>query len=244
MEIRVISFNIRCTNDPNGNSIAERAPRLAAVTAPYNADIIAFQENVPAWRRHIKAIYCDKYSMFERSRTAFPGGEGNIILWKKDRFACIKKGRFWFSDTPRIPSRGWDCRYNIPRICLYTVLREKSTGLEFTVMNTHFGFGDDGQVKSARLLRACSGKISEGPTIIVGDFNMTPQSAGYREMTEYFTDVNEKTAQEKRATFHGYSPEKVGEGAVDYCFAGEGVVPVDFCLLDDVVVDVAYYLGV
>ena len=39
-----ISFNIRCANDPDGNSIKERAERLKAVLDKYNADIIGFQE--------------------------------------------------------------------------------------------------------------------------------------------------------------------------------------------------------
>ena len=47
MEISVISFNIRCCNDPNGNSIAERAPRLDTITSMYDADVIGFQECRP-----------------------------------------------------------------------------------------------------------------------------------------------------------------------------------------------------
>lgn len=43
MGISVISFNIRNCNDPNGNSIAERAPRLDAITSLYDADVIGFQ---------------------------------------------------------------------------------------------------------------------------------------------------------------------------------------------------------
>ena len=39
-EISVISFNIRSRDDKNGNSIAERAPRLSAITSRYNADIM------------------------------------------------------------------------------------------------------------------------------------------------------------------------------------------------------------
>lgn len=44
MDLSIISFNIRSCDDANGNSIAERAPRLAAITARYGADVIGFQE--------------------------------------------------------------------------------------------------------------------------------------------------------------------------------------------------------
>jgi endonuclease/exonuclease/phosphatase family metal-dependent hydrolase len=70
------------------------------------------------------------------------------------------------------------------------VLKEKASGRAFLFMNTHFGFGDDGQVKSAKLIADFSKKISEHPTVVVGDFNMTPSSVGYAEITTHFTDVN------------------------------------------------------
>lgn len=49
MLINVISFNIRCCDDPDGYSVVERAPRLSKITEPYNADIIGFQEYRPRW---------------------------------------------------------------------------------------------------------------------------------------------------------------------------------------------------
>lgn len=45
-------------------------------------------------------------------------------------------------------------------------------------MNTHFGFGDKGQVGSANLIYEYSGKILNYPTFVIGDFNMNPKSAG------------------------------------------------------------------
>ena len=34
MELNIVSFNIRCCDDENGNSINERAPRLFNVIKP------------------------------------------------------------------------------------------------------------------------------------------------------------------------------------------------------------------
>ena len=31
MQLKLLSFNIRCTNDPDGHSIPERAPRVAEI---------------------------------------------------------------------------------------------------------------------------------------------------------------------------------------------------------------------
>ena len=44
MKLNVISFNIRYCDDKDGHSISERAPRLAKVCLPLDADVIGFQE--------------------------------------------------------------------------------------------------------------------------------------------------------------------------------------------------------
>ena len=47
--IKVVSYNIRYTNDPNGRSVEERAPRLKKLLEEYDPDIIGFQEVTPIW---------------------------------------------------------------------------------------------------------------------------------------------------------------------------------------------------
>ena len=100
-------------------------------------------------------------------------------------------------------------------------------------MNTHFGFGDKGQIDSARLIYEYSKKISEYPTFVTGDFNMTPESKGYGEMTKYFTDVNSVTANDRRTTYHGYGT--VNDEHIDYCFINEKIKPISLKLIDELV---------
>lgn len=234
MELKVISFNIRCCDDKDGHAISERAPRLAAVTLPIDADVIGLQEYRPKWEEHIEKIFGGKYEIFNKYRST-DNPESAPILWKKDKFELVDKGYFWLSDTPEVESRGWDERFNCHRICEYVILRPKDGGDPFTFMNTHFGFGDGGQTKSARLIYDYSRRISSYPTFVTGDFNMKPDSAGYAEMTRYFTDVNAVTAQSKKSTFHGYAPETRPDSHIDYCFAGEGVTPISWELIDGTV---------
>ena len=235
MNLKVISFNIRCSNDPNGNSVAERAPRLAEITARYDADIIGFQEYRPRWEPYIAEFYNDAYDMFVKYRNETVDIEASPILLKKDKFDCLKTGYFWLSDTPEQESRGWDEKYNCYRMCVYVILREKQTQKTFTVMNTHFGFGDCGQVASTKLIYSYSKKISDYPTFVLGDFNMTPKSAGYAAMTEKFTDVNTLTANDWRSTFHGYHPESVTDMHIDYCFVDESVSAIHQKVITDTV---------
>ena len=64
VELKIISFNIRCGDDPNGNSISERAPRLNKIISPINADLIGLQEWRPAWEEHINKYFSDEYEIF------------------------------------------------------------------------------------------------------------------------------------------------------------------------------------
>lgn len=229
MELKVVSFNIRCCDDKDGHTIEERAPRVKAVLDPIEADVIGFQECRNEWEEFLPRDYGDKYEMFLKHRG---DDESSPILWKKDKFNCIKKGCFWLSDTPEEQSKGWDEKYNCYRICMYTVLEEKETGKQFCFMNTHYGFGDKCQTDSSDLIYKYSKEISEYPTFITGDFNMQPDSAGYARMTQYFTDVNAVTLKYTGNTYHGYDPENKGSH-IDYCFTDKGVTPKSTVLLDD-----------
>lgn len=235
MQIRIVSFNIRFRSDPDGNSVAERAPRLHAVIAPYDADIIGLQEYSPEWEMHIEKYFGGQYEMFNKYRSTDVDVESSPILWKKDKFDCVGTGYFWLSDTPTLQSRGWDKICECYRMCVYAILKDKTTGTTFTFMNTHFGFGDYCQQKSAELVADYSRKISSLPTVLVGDFNMTPDSIGYKTATKYFTDVNAATVNDLRSTYHGYRPDKIKNEHIDYCFIGDNVTPVTEKIIDELV---------
>ena len=99
-------------------------------------------------------------------------------------------------------------------------------------MNTHFGFGDKGQTDSSKLIYDYSKQFGEMPVFILGDFNMTPESQGYAEMIKNFDDVNAKTSNDLRSTYHGYKPEKIKDQHIDYCFINKNVVPLNQKILD------------
>ncbi len=235
MKLKVISFNIRCCDDPDGHSIAERAPRLAAVTAPFDADVIGLQEYRPAWEPHIEKHFGARYDMFLKYRNQTVDIEASPILWRRDKFECLKTGCFWLSDTPEEESRGWDELYNCYRMCVYAVLRERESGASFAVMNTHFGFGDKGQVASARLIAEYAEKISSLPTFVLGDFNMRPDSVGFAEMSGHFKDVNALTANDNRMTYHAYKPDCETGEHIDYCFIDGKITPVSQTVITDTV---------
>ena len=231
MELKVVSFNIRYGDDPNGYSVAERAPRLEYVTKKYDPDVIGFQEYTVPWEKEIENRF-PEYEIFNKYRSVHEL-ESAPILWKRDKFELLNTGYFWLSSTPEVESRGWDELYNCWRMCEYVILKHKESGKIFTYMNTHYGFGDKGQVDSSRLIYEYSKKISPYPTFVTGDFNMRPSSLGYGEITKHFTDVNGATANDRRTTYHGYGT--VDNEHIDYCFIDEKIKPLSFKLIDETV---------
>lgn len=231
---KVMSFNIRCRDDADGNSVKERSARLKEITLPLNADIIGLQECRPLWEPYINDLYAGEYDMINIYR-AKSELESSPVLWKRDKYCCLGVSHFWLSDTPEVESRGWDERYNCYRMCVHVRLCERETGRVINFLNTHFGFGDNGQIKSAGLIKSYCDRISGEPICIVGDFNMTPESKGYAKMTEYFTDANAVTAKDWRITYHGYSYDNPEAAHIDYCFVNDKVVARAQRIIDETV---------
>lgn len=232
MRLNVVSFNLRCCDDPDGNSIAERAPRLQKILEPLNADVFAFQEIRPKWVSKLNDMFSEHYEMFLCYRSK-EKPEGLMTLWKRERFSCEERGHFWFSDTPNEESLGWDEKYHCPRICSYTVLREKESGIRFLMMNTHFGFGERCQTKSVDLIRSHRNRFSELKAFIAGDFNMLPETPGHLAIQEFFVDANAVTVCDRRSTFHAYDPSVPRKQHIDYLFCDPAILPQNFRILDE-----------
>ena len=231
--MRIISFNIRCANDPNGNSIEERSERLKIILDKYNADIIGFQESTPEWYEFIKRDYGEKYEIFNRYRDTVDL-ESPPIMWNRECFDCIDKGYFWLSDTPHIQSDGWD-EWHYKRICIWARLYDKKNKKIFNFLNTHYGFGSGCQLKSSDLLIKTAQNMAGDFTVVIGDFNLTPETVGYKRLTEYFTDINAVTANDWRATYHDYGRVNSGEH-IDYCFiSGSGAIPFKSKMIVDTI---------
>lgn len=232
MNVNLISFNIWCVSKEGGYTIAERAPRLRDVTSPLDADLIGFQEATPTWLPLLEEAYGDRYEIFNVYR-AHDSLESTPILWKKERFVCEDKGVLWLSDTPQEESAGWDNLYNCPRILMYAKLKEKASGIDFLYINTHFGFGNECQTKSAGIILDLI-KEKGLPAVVTGDFNMDLLSAGYAAITSGLKDVNMETVKDTSPTFHGLDPNYKGEH-IDYCFVSPEVTPITYRVIRDTV---------
>lgn len=234
MNLKVVSFNILCGSKPDGNSIPERAPRLKTAVEQHSPDLIGFQENRPEWWPLLLEMFGEEYEIFNRYR-AESELESSPLLWKKDRFEALKTGYFWLSETPEQESKGWDEIYDCYRMCVWVVLKEKASGKTFLFMNTHFGFGDKGQVASVKLIEQYKASIGDMPGFIVGDFNASPLSPAYSALTNIFCDVNAATAKDMQGTWHNFGkndPQDISNH-IDYCFIDNNCRPISYKTITD-----------
>ncbi len=210
-KLKVVSYNVRCSNDPDGNSIRERAPRLIEVLEKEDPDLIGMQEFTPKWEKRLKgALKGYDFALHYRSASNY---EGTPIYWKRSKFKLLDSGYFWLSETPDRESKGWGADYW--RICSWVQLKVRATGKTFYYFNTHYDFTEKPQVESAKLLiDRAEGMCGGDPMILTGDFNMEVTAKGYQDLTAYFADVN--TAEDPTPTYTDYG--KIEGKQIDFCF--------------------------
>lgn len=232
--LKIISFNIKCGGS-DIYSIAHRAPLVKEVLERYDGDLIGFQEATPEWMECIERDYGEEYGIFNQYR-AKDSLESTPLLYKKSRFECLEHGHFWLSDTPSIESGVWD-NYGHNRICMWAKLLDKQEGTTVAFFNTHYGFGDENQLKSGRVILNYMKAMKVDACFLTADFNMYPTSPGYKQLTEQLVDVNAATVNDMRNTFHGYAPEKRAHlKPIDFCFVTPDTVePITSKRMDDLV---------
>ncbi len=239
--IKILSQNIRYTDDPNGNSIKERAPRFLKLLEEYQPDIIGTQEVTKKWMDFFEENLGDIYGIVGCSRNGHGAkdGEWNAILYRKDRFEFIEGETFWLSETPDEDQTKLEG--SIYRICTWALLKDKVTGKLFTFNNTHLQNGEDkDDVRAQQItilldyLRDNVGYLELYPAFLTGDFNAKNTSSAYSLTTEVFRDSKVSTFKnlsEVNYTYHGYGKSK---SAIDYCFhTPYNTTVLDYKILDD-----------
>ncbi len=226
---RVMSFNLRCADDPEG-SIDNRSQISVEIINQYAPDSFGIQEATPKWLRILDKEVGDRYARVGQSRDFFgPFSEYNCVYYLKDKYNLLDSGTFWLSETPyKKYSVSYDsaCR----RIASWAVLEDKETGKVYTHINTHL----DHVLESTRdaqckVLLAEMGKLqTQGTVVITGDFNTYSDGDVYASMTAGADDAA-FTAEntDSGITYHNYGKKAdEGQGAIDFIFLTKDT-PVD-----------------
>lgn len=227
-EYNVMSFNIRLNTATDGqNAWPHRKDKVASQILFHDVQILGVQEALPDQMIDLKLLL-KKYKHVGGGRDdGKDKGEYSAIFYDTTKLTVLKTETFWLSETPTVPgSKSWDAA--ITRIVTWAKFRDKKSGKQFFVFNTHFDhMGKIARKESALLLLK---KIKEiagtSPVIVTGDFNSNSLEEPIRILREFenpdhLTDTRDITATPHYGpdgTFNGFRSKEVDDNAIDFIF--------------------------
>lgn len=221
--VRVMTFNIRCTNVGRA-SMYERKGIVSDTILNSEADSIGIQEATPSWIKSLKVAVDGKYAIVGEGRDGGNSGEYSAILYLKDKYNLVDSGTFWLSETPDVPSKSWDAAFN--RICTWAVLENKETHEKYVHINSHFDhIGEEARTQSVKMILEKAEGYEGIPVVFTADMNVCEGTENYLQFTSSngFTDtkyIAENTME--FCTFHNLDPLGENEGnVIDYVMVNE-----------------------
>lgn len=223
--LTVASYNLRNANRGDslaGNGWGQRYPVIAQMVRYHDFEIFGTQEGFLHQLEDLKrALPGYKYIGVGRD-DGKKAGEHSAIFYRTDRFDLLDKGDFWLSETPDVPSKGWDAV--LPRICSWGHFRCKDTGSEFLFFNLHMDhIGKQARVESAFLVQQKMDELGKGlPAILTGDFNVDQTHRSYHAFVEKGKLCDSYEVSELRfalnGTFNSYNPNNFTDSRIDHVF--------------------------
>ena len=168
--LRVMTFNIRYDNPDDGDNVwINRRDEVVSMINFYDADIVGTQEVLKNQKSYLDEHLRDFTSVGVGREDGIDKGEFSVIFFREDRFELLGSETFWLSETPE-------------RICTWAKLKDKLTGKEVFIFNTHYDHrGQQARIKSSALLISKIKSLADGlPVILTGDFNVTKENDAYK----------------------------------------------------------------
>ena len=234
-----MTYNIRYDNPNDGkNKWSKRKVFLTDQIAYNQPDVFGIQEGLQHQVQYLDSIF-GGYNYIGIGRDdGKTKGEYSAIFYQKERLEVLNKGTFWLSETPNEISVGWDA--SMERICTYGLFKNKTNSEQFWVFNTHFDhIGNIARVKSAGLIleKIEELNIDNLPVIVMGDFNLKPETVAIQLLAKYLNDTN-KISKSKpfgpTGTFNGFNFSKPVLDRIDYIFTSkDGIQVLKYAVLSD-----------
>ncbi|HSI69490.1 MAG TPA: endonuclease/exonuclease/phosphatase family protein [Gillisia sp.] len=230
-QVEVMTYNIKYATESDGeNSWSKRKDHLTNQLKFYHPDVLGVQEALLGQLEHIKEHVTNYQYVGAARDDGKTKGEYSAVFYNTSKFELLEENTFWLSETPNSPSKGWDASF--PRVCTYVKLKEKDSGKDFWVFNTHFDHqGDEAREKSTDLIMNKISEITKGdlPVILMGDLNLEPETAPIKKIAAQMNDSKE-VAQivsfGPEGTFNGYNFTQPVVRRIDYIFTSKDNVEV------------------
>ncbi|WP_423127008.1 endonuclease/exonuclease/phosphatase family protein [Gaoshiqia sp. Z1-71] len=238
LDIRVMTYNIRYNNPGDGIHVwPNRKADVVELLRSRKPDVFGLQEALLGQINDI-ASFMPGYDWVGVGRDdGVNQGEYVPIFYNSQRYQLKLQGWFWLSETPDIPSKGWDAA--LPRLCTYVLLEDYETRANFWVFNSHFDhLGEEARKESARLILKKVHELNNDklPVILTGDFNASPDADPIRILERRLNDSRQKSEVEPsgpEGTFNGFDFNSPLKDRIDYIFVNRKVTVTKYEVITD-----------
>jgi len=221
-ELRLMTYNLRYASPQGPEAWPLRRPAMKALLEEQAPDLMGTQEGVYGQLRDL-ASDLPAHDWIGTGRDGGSRGEFMAVFYRRDRFEPLAYDHFWLSDTPEvIGSSTWG---NPNRRMVTSVqFRDRRTGLEFQLWNTHLDHAlQPAREKGAALIRTRLARLpSSDRVILMGDFNaVATRNAVYEALTREigFTDSWFSAARRRNETlnsFNGFGKSTFNSARIDW----------------------------
>ena len=219
-KINIMTYNIRLDTETDGiNMWDNRKEGIVSLIKEESVDILGIQEALPSQIEYLSKKL-DDYSMIGEGRDGGNSGEYSAIYYKSKRMDLIETETFWLSETPEIPSIGWDAAIN--RITTLGLFKMVNSSMDVLVYNSHFDhLGKIAREKSAVLIlnHIKENNYQNMPLIVMGDFNAIPDDLPIELLSEELNDSFKILPIENPiGTYNGFDLDSNLLDRIDYIF--------------------------
>ncbi|WP_193212095.1 endonuclease/exonuclease/phosphatase family protein [Luteolibacter marinus] len=234
------TFNIRYDNPGDakeGNQWSRRAPVVASLIQFHDFDLIGTQEGFHHQMEDLVRLLPEYGCSMHGRDDGKDKGEHIGIFFKRDKYELLEDGCFWLSETPDVPSKGWDA--DLKRLCGWAKLKRKSDGKPVFMFGLHLDHrGNRSREESVKLVLRKIGELAgDAPVFLVGDFNTDQTTAGYKTVmaSGRFDDPYE-TARIRYAlngTPNRFDANAKTSNRIDHAFVPKGMPVKRYGVLTD-----------
>jgi len=235
----IMTYNIRYDNPNDGdNQWSKRKEFLSDQITFFYPDVFGIQEGLHHQVKYLDSVFKNYNYVGVGRDDGIEKGEYSAIFFNNKKFKIVKESTFWLSKTPDKISVGWDA--SMERICTYALLQDKLTKQQFWVFNTHFDhIGKIARVESVKVILNKIKQMNEDslPVLIMGDFNLKPDSEPILDLSEELNDSKAISLLKPfgpNGTFNGFKFDLPVKDRIDYIFTSKSNIQVNkYAVLSD-----------
>ena len=218
-QVNIMTFNIRLDTENDGiNKWDNRKDGVISLIKNNKVDILGIQEGLPNQIEYLSKEL-KGYSLIGEGRNGGNNGEYSAIFYNSKKVTLLESETIWLSETPEIPSIGWDAALN--RIVTMGVFTLKDSSKKMIVYNTHFDhIGEIAREKSIDVIlnHIKTNGFLKKELIVMGDFNAEPSDTPIKLLDKFLDDSFDEDIDKPYGTFSGFKIDSELKKRIDYIF--------------------------